>query len=160
MKLWLFHSYVTMFVYKRVYTTKQQKLDVPIKIVSPGMFFCMGERRVSPHFPTIVVATNKKRIPLLPFRVPNLSVVSMRQEIPNWLDHRPNLRPTSARLLSTSPAHKTVSMRRLKPSTRPTPMSGGIPKPARGPRHRGFIAVIQHPKGSGSPETNKWGLEV
>lgn len=122
--------------------------------------FLHGERRVSPHFPTIVVATNKKIIPLLPFRVPNLSVVSMRQEIPNWLDHRPNLRPTSARLLSTSPAHKTVSMRRLKPSTRPTPMSGGIPKPARGPRHRGFIAVIQHPKGSGSPETNKWGLEV
>lgn len=136
MKLWLFHSYVTMFVYKRVYTLQSNKNWMfPSKLFRLGYFSASEKGESPPHFPTIVVASNKKRIPLLPFRVPNLSVVSMRQEIPNWLDHRPkNLRPTSARLLSTSPAHKTVSMRRLKPSTRPTPMSGGIPKPARGPR--------------------------
>jgi hypothetical protein len=157
MKLWNYDFSTAMLQcsFTRGYTLQSNKNWMfPSKLFRLGYFSASKKGGSPPHFPTIVVATNKKRIPLLPFRVPNLSVVS------NWLDHRPNLRPTSARLLSTSPAHKTVSMRRLKPSTRPTPMSGGIPKPARGPRHRGFIAVIQHPKGSGSPETNKWGLEV
>ena len=59
-----------MFVYKRVYTTKQQKLDVPIKIVSPGIFFCIEERRISPPFPNHCCCYQQKKNPFAAFSGP------------------------------------------------------------------------------------------